>query len=96
MKATTAYHWEFKNTGNPEDTESGEGGYQTMVLAFVKWLARVNMNGEIRLRYSRTKPNDTAVNEFDDMLANMFREVESAGSEGVDNHALDPHDPTNH
>lgn len=81
MKPTTSYHWQFKNTGSPEDTESGFGGYTTMVLAFAKWLARVNMNGEIRLTYSRNaESKDKAVNEFDDMLANMFKEIESAGS----------------
>lgn len=74
MKSTTNYHYQFQNVGNPEDMEIGFAGWTAMCLALAKWLARVNMNSEIRVRYSRQPIGIAGASQdtVNDALAEIF------------------------
>ena len=85
MKSTTQYHYQFQNVGNPEDMEVGFAGWTAMCLALAKWLARVNMNSEIRVRYSRQPigVGGTSSNDVNDALAEMFASL-AKDSDAID------------
>ena len=70
MRATTEYFFRFTNSGKPNDSLTGHGTWQHILLEAARWMARTSMHNSIRIDVGRNPfvSEEGGIDEFAKML----------------------------
>lgn len=53
MRTTTEVFYKFESTGRPKETESAKLPVRDVIMAFAKWITRVDMGGKLKITIAR-------------------------------------------